>query len=110
MAICKTGAEHLASLKDGRTVYIDGDLVSDATTHRAFRSPVASAASLYDFQAAPENLELMTFAPEGGNRRINRAWDLPRSHAEMVSRRRGLTAVAGGSYGFMGSSPESMWL
>jgi 4-hydroxyphenylacetate 3-monooxygenase len=108
MAICKTGAEHLASLKDGRTVYIDGELVSDVTTHRAFRNSVASAASLYDFQAAPENLELMTFAPEGGNRRINRAWELPRSHAEMVSRRRALTAWAECSYGFMGRSPDHL--
>ena len=108
MAICKTGAEHLASLRDGRTVYIDGELVSDVTTHRAFRNSVASAASLYDFQAAPENLELMTFAPEGGNRRINRAWELPRSHAEMVGRRRALTAWAECSYGFMGRSPDHL--
>ena len=64
MAVCKTGAEHLASLRDGRTVYIDGALVPDVTTHPAFRRSVASAASLYDFQTAPENLELMTFAPE----------------------------------------------
>jgi len=70
MAICKTGAEHLASLKDGRTVYIDGALVDDVTVHPAFRRSVASAASLYDFQTAPENLELMTFAPEHANRRI----------------------------------------
>jgi 4-hydroxyphenylacetate 3-monooxygenase len=108
MAICKTGAEHLASLRDGRTVYIDGELVSDVTTHRAFRNSVASAASLYDFQAAPENLELMTFAPEGGNRRVNRAWEMPRSYAEMVSRRRALTAWAECSYGFMGRSPDHL--
>ncbi len=108
MAICKTGNEHLASLKDGRTVYIDGELVSDVTTHLAFRNSVASAARLYDFQAAPENLELMTFAPEGGNRRVNRAWEMPRSHAEMVGRRRALTAWAECSYGFMGRSPDHL--
>ena len=31
---CKTGAEHIKSLRDGRTVYIDGKLVDDVTTHR----------------------------------------------------------------------------
>jgi 4-hydroxyphenylacetate 3-monooxygenase len=108
MAICKTGAEHLASLKDGRTVYIDGALVPDVTVHPAFRRSVASAASLYDFQTAPENLELMTFAPEHANRRINRAWQIPRSHAEMTNRRKALTAWAECSYGFMGRSPDHL--
>jgi 4-hydroxyphenylacetate 3-monooxygenase len=108
MSVCKNGTEHLASLQDGRSVYIDGELVPDVTTHRAFRNSVASAASLYDFQARPENLELMTFTPEGANRRVNRAWQMPRSYAEMVSRRRALTAWAECSYGFMGRSPDHL--
>ena len=71
---CKTGAEHLNSLRDGRAVYIDGERVADVTTHPAFRNSVASAAALYDFQALPENLDRMTFMPEGGGRHINRCW------------------------------------
>ena len=58
MSDCKTGAEHIKSLKDGRTVYLDGKLVGDVTEHPAFRNAVHSAAALYDFQAQPENLEL----------------------------------------------------
>ena len=41
---CKTGAEHIKSLQDGRTVYIDGKLVGDVTEHPAFRNSVKSAA------------------------------------------------------------------
>ena len=44
MTDCKTGAEHIKSLKDGRTVYIDGKLVPDVTEHAAFRNSVKSAA------------------------------------------------------------------
>jgi 4-hydroxyphenylacetate 3-monooxygenase len=69
---CKTGAEHVKSLKDGRTVYLDGQLIDDVTTHVAFRNAVASAALLYNYQARPENIELMTFMPAGGSRRVNR--------------------------------------
>ena len=69
---CKTGAEHIKSLKDGRTVYIDGKLVPDVTVHPAFEKSIKSAGMLYDFQARPENVELMTFKPEGSNRRVNR--------------------------------------
>jgi 4-hydroxyphenylacetate 3-monooxygenase len=108
MEICKTGAEHLKSLQDGRAVYIDGELVPDVTQHLAFRNSVASAAALYDFQAAPENIELMTFALDGANRRVNRGWQMPRSYAEMVARRRAMMAWAERSFGFMGRSPDHL--
>ena len=66
------------------------------------------AAALYDFQAAPENIELMTFAFDGSNRRANRGWQMPRSYAETVERRKALTAWAELSYGFMGRSPDHL--
>jgi 4-hydroxyphenylacetate 3-monooxygenase len=69
---CKTGAEHLASLRDDRAVYIDGARAADVTTHPAFRNAVRSAAALYDFQARPDNLQRLTFEPSAGHRRINR--------------------------------------
>ncbi len=105
---CKTGAEHIKSLKDGRTVYIDGKLAGDVTEHVAFRNSVKSAAMLYDFQARPENIELMTFEPNGANRRVNRAWQMPRNYSEMVQRRKAMQAWAQLSYGFMGRSPDHL--
>ncbi len=103
---CKTGAEHIELLRDGRTIYIDGKLVDDVTTHPAYRNTVASAAHLYDYQARPENLELMTFTPEGSTRRANRCWQMPRSYEELVARRKALQAWARLSHGFMGRSPD----
>src|SRR3954468_4147938 len=106
MIVSKTGAQHIQSLKDGRTVYIDGELVPDVTEHPAFRNSVKSAAALYDFQALADNIELMTFLPERATKRVNRAWQMPRSYDEMVQRRKALQAWAGQSYGFMGRSPD----
>jgi 4-hydroxyphenylacetate 3-monooxygenase len=108
MSDCKTGAEHIKSLKDGRAVYLDGKLVGDVTEHVAFRNAVHSAAALYDFQAQPENLELMTFRPNGSNRRVNRAWQMPRSYEEMVQRRKALQAWAALSCGYFGRSPDHL--
>ncbi len=108
MADSKTGAEHLASLRDGRAVFIDGALVADVTEHPAFRNACRSAALLYDFQARPENLELMTFRPDGGNRRVNRGWQMPKSYDELVLRRRALQAWAAVSCGFFGRSPDHL--
>src|SRR5688572_4042733 len=43
-----TGAEYLASLRDGREVYIYGERVEDVTTHPAFRNAARSVARIYD--------------------------------------------------------------
>jgi 4-hydroxyphenylacetate 3-monooxygenase len=51
---CKSGSEHIQSLRDGRTVYLDGKLVGDVTTPPAYRNAVASAALLYDYHSRPE--------------------------------------------------------
>jgi 4-hydroxyphenylacetate 3-monooxygenase len=69
---------------------------------------VKSAAMLYDFQAKPENIELMTFVPNGSNRRVNRSWQMPRNYGEMVQRRKAMQAWAALSYGFMGRSPDHL--
>jgi 4-hydroxyphenylacetate 3-monooxygenase len=108
MSDCKTGAEHISSLQDGRTVYIDGELVADVTEHKAFRNAVRSAAALYDYQARPENIEAMTFRPPGASRRVSRGWQMPKSFEEMVERRRALQAWAALSGGFLGRSPDHL--
>src|ERR1022692_553616 len=101
----KTGPDHLAALRDGRAVYILGERVTDVTTHPAFRNSVASAAHLYDFQSAPENIEKMTFVSPGG-KRVSRSWQLPTSHAELIARREALVSWAETHFGFMGRSPD----
>jgi 4-hydroxyphenylacetate 3-monooxygenase len=109
MAEVKTGADHLGALRDGRAVYIDGELVGDVTTHPAFRNAVHCAAALYDYQARSDNLERMTFLREGGGdgyRRINRCWQMPRSYADLVERRRALSEWAEQSCGFLGRAPD----
>jgi 4-hydroxyphenylacetate 3-monooxygenase len=100
----KDGAAHLRSLRDGRSIFIDGRRVAEVATDPAFASAVASAARLYDHQAA--HPEEMTFAPYGDGRRVNLAWQMPRSHAELVARRRAMERWAELSCGMIGRSPD----
>jgi 4-hydroxyphenylacetate 3-monooxygenase len=101
----KTGEQHIASLRDGRTVLIDGEKVDDTTRHPAFRRTVQSVGRLYDFAIAPQNRDLMTFATPSGDR-ANRIWELPRSLPELVERRHALEAWSGLHAGFMGRAPD----
>jgi 4-hydroxyphenylacetate 3-monooxygenase len=102
----RTGADYRESLRDGREVYIQGERVTDVTTHRAFRNSVASTACLYDLQSSPEHIEEMTFVSPSTGCRISRAWQLPATYAELVSRRKALTAWAETHFGFMGRAPD----
>src|SRR5258706_7662719 len=102
----KTGQDHLESLQDGRDVYIYGARVTNVTTHKAFRNSIRTAAALYDFQAQPDVADTLTFASPDTGRRINRCWQLPDSHTQLVERRRALEAWAETHFGFMGRSPD----
>lgn len=104
----KTGAQHIEMLRDDRQVYINGKAAGDVTAHPAFRQTIRSVGTLYDFQARQDNRELMTFeVPESGGQRANRIWQLPRSHAELVERRRALEAWTELHYGFLGRAWKS---
>ncbi|MCB1471586.1 MAG: 4-hydroxyphenylacetate 3-monooxygenase [Rhodobiaceae bacterium] len=102
----KTGAQHTASLQDGRDVLIDGKHAGDVTVHPAFRNACATVGEMYDFQARPENRDLMTYEVSGTGDRANRIWQLPTSRDELVERRRALEAWAGVHCGFLGRSPD----
>lgn len=107
----KTGEQHIRSLQDGRQVFIDGGLAGDVTRHPAFRNAIGSMAAIYDFQAAPEQRELMTYLiPEAeggdGTARANRIWQLPKSYADLVERRKALEAWTELHGGFMGRAPD----
>ncbi|WP_448030403.1 4-hydroxyphenylacetate 3-hydroxylase family protein [Bradyrhizobium liaoningense] len=101
----KTGNQHIAGLRDGRAVFIDGRRVEDTTRHPAFERSIRSAGKLFDFASDEGNRELMTFAtPNGG--RANRIWQLPESFDDLKQRRNALEAWAGLHAGFLGRAPD----
>src|SRR5450755_1213170 len=101
----KSGEQHIASLRDGREIYLDGERIQDVTEHPAYRMAVASITHMFDFQCAPENCELMTFETETGTR-ANRIWQLPASYDQLVTRREALEAWTELHAGFMGRAPD----
>src|SRR5258707_13614780 len=89
-SMARDGNTYLSSLRDNRSIYIDGRKVTDVTTDSCFRGVVGTAAGLYDFQAAPENLEQMTFwSPTSGDQ-ANLAGLLPKSYRDLVIRRQAI--------------------
>ncbi len=88
----RTGQDYLNSIRDGRAIYLDGQLIEDSVDHPAFRNAARTIAGLYDFHAASGNADLMTFQSPSSGGAVNRFWQLPRSYEELVKRREAITA------------------
>src|SRR5690349_2954371 len=102
----RTGSDYLRSLNDGRQVFVDGERVKDVTRHRAFREAARSVARLYDIAAAPELRERMTFVSPKTGEPVLRAYQIPRSHADLRARRLFSETWAEATFGLMGRTPD----
>jgi 4-hydroxyphenylacetate 3-monooxygenase len=102
-----TGAEYIASLKDGREVYIDGERVADVTTHPAFRNSARSLARLYDALHAPATKEVLTCPTDTGSGGFtHRYFRVARSREEMQGQQRAIAEWSRLTYGWMGRTPD----
>jgi len=65
----RTGDEYRDSIRDGREVYIDGEVVDDVTTHPAFKPIVDVRARIYDLAHDAETQDVVTYLdPQTGER------------------------------------------
>ena len=102
----RTGADYLRSLDDGRAVFVDGERVTDVVRHPAFREAARSIARLYDIAAAPENRERMTFPSPRTGLPVLRAYQIPKTHADLRARRLFSETWAEATFGLMGRTPD----
>ncbi len=103
----RTGAQYLDDLKRGeRSIFIDGERVTDPTAHRAFRAGARSMAKLYDFAADPANREAMTFTVTETGKQALRCYQIPRSHADLKAKRIAAEKWAEQTFGLMGRTPD----
>jgi 4-hydroxyphenylacetate 3-monooxygenase len=102
----RTGAEYLASLNDGRQVFVEGERLADVSAHKAFREAARSVARLYDLAAAPELRERMTFASPKTGAPVLRAYQIPRDAVGLRERRLFSETWAEATFGLMGRTPD----
>ena len=104
--MARTGAQYVAAIRDGRTVYVNGERVADVTEHPAFRSAVQSIAHLYDLAASPEHRDTMTFPSPATGEPVNKCFLIPKTAEDLAGRRAAHRLWADATFGFMGRSPD----
>lgn len=103
----RTGAAFLADLSaQKRTIIFNGRKVSDPTIEPAFQQAAKSIARLYDFAAAPENRETMTYRSPVDGLPVLRAYQIPKSHDDLRLKRIAAEKWAELTFGLMGRSPD----
>src|SRR3954453_8978102 len=102
-----TGQEYLASLRDGREIYIYGERVEDVTTHPAFRNAARSIARLYDALHESRCKDLLTWPTDTGSGGFtHKFFRAARAREELIAQRDAIAHWARMSYGWMGRSPD----
>jgi len=102
-----TGDEYLASLRDGREVWIYGERVGDVTAHPAFRNAARSVARLYDALHDPARKDVLTVETDTGSGGFTHPFfRAPRSAADLVRGRDAIAEWQRMTYGWMGRSPD----
>lgn len=96
----RQGTDYIESLKDGRSVFLDGTRVDDVTTHPAFRQQVQRVAAMYD--AARSSGPTV----EGDDEAFSPMWLIPRTVEDLALRRQTHRFWAEMSYGLMGRTPD----
>src|SRR5215813_6439014 len=105
-ALMRSGAAYVASLRDGRSVFLDGERVDDVTKHPAFAEPIRCVAETYDRAKAAASDPALTFADPATGARHSNMWLVPRSAEDLGARRRVHRFWAEPSYGLMGRTPD----
>ena len=99
----RSGADYIASLRDGRAVFLDGERIDDVTAHPWFAPQIRRIAAIYDGER--ERDDLQSADPHTGEQYSN-MWLAPADAAGIAARRAVHTYWAQCSYGLMGRTPD----
>ena len=100
-----TGDDFLASLDDGREVWIGGERVASVVDHPAFATSAKSVARLYDLLHTPEHRDVLTMTDRSGI--VTHRFFAPSYTAQELAGARDAIAVwQRDTYGWMGRTPD----
>src|SRR5713226_1444962 len=98
----RTGRAYIDGLRDGRHIYVNGELVRDVTQYPPFQGVIRTLADLYDRQHDSRYQPLLTAPSPTSGQPVSTSFVLARTWEEMEQRLRGERARCELTYGLMG--------
>jgi len=102
----RTGKQFLEGLRDGREIWLNGERITDVTTHPQFKGGAESMARLFDLQHQYPDIMLYD-SPDTGEK-VGITHMIPRSKEDIKRIRKAMKIWAEASAGLMGRSPDYM--
>jgi 4-hydroxyphenylacetate 3-monooxygenase oxygenase component len=104
----RSGSQYRQGLKDGRSVYVNGERISDVATYPPFQRTVATLAELYDLQHDPAHRPILTYPSPTTGEPVSTSFLIAET-AEDVARRVAAEELrAEATCGLMGRLPDFM--
>jgi 4-hydroxyphenylacetate 3-monooxygenase len=102
----RTGAEFKASLDDGRQVWVNGTKIARVSDEPGLAAGIDLLASMFDDQFRPEHAADTTYLDPESGLIASRAWQAPRTAAELRDRRRMIEYTSRKTAGTFGRPPD----
>lgn len=100
-----SGGEYLESLRDGRRVYYNGELIRDVTVHPAFKNAARSIARLYDALHDPGKKDILLKEDRYGNT-THKFFAPAYSSQDLLESKEAIALWQRMTYGWMGRTPD----
>ncbi|MET3291854.1 UNVERIFIED_CONTAM: anthranilate 3-monooxygenase (FAD)/4-hydroxyphenylacetate 3-monooxygenase [Brevibacillus sp. OAP136] len=103
----RTGAQYIKGLKSRQPeIWLQGRKVTNVCEEAIFRQPILEIAKLYDMQHDEEYQEQITHICEETGERVNNAFLVVKTPADLQARRALYEAYARATFGLMGRTPD----
>lgn len=104
--MARTGKEYIEGLRDGRELYVNGELVRDVTQYVGFQGIIDTIAGLYDIQHDPAYRDILTYPSPKTGQPVNYSFLIPETWEQFQARMRCERVRCELTYGMMGRLPD----
>ena len=102
----RTGEQYRQSLRDGRRVIVDGEVVDDVTSQPGLKAGIDTFASLFDAQFDPASRDITTTVDPATGRRIATGWLVPRGREDLARHDAMIKFSTYRTFGVFGRPPD----
>ena len=102
----RTGAEYKESLKDGRKVWVEGELMDSVYDAPHLAAGIDLLAEMFDDQFTPEYADATTYFEPRLGKTVTRSWQAPMSVEDLAERRKMIEYTAMKTAGTYGRPPD----
>ena len=102
----RTAQQYMASLRDDRAIYIDGERIKDVTKDYRFIGAAETMAELLQMQHDPDHIDTLTYTSPSTGNKVGMSHIQPKSKDDVKARGDAMKMWMDATCGMLGRSPD----